>query len=56
MRETEHPARRRKPLGNSDPSALYSNEKIGQNEGTVRFLFFPPGFESDGNHDVSDVR
>jgi CTD kinase subunit beta len=47
MRETEHPARRHKPLGNSDPSALYSNDKIGQNEGTVRFLFSPPGFEGD---------
>ncbi|KAF8170930.1 hypothetical protein BJ912DRAFT_1025267 [Pholiota molesta] len=47
MRETEHPPRRHKPLGNSDPSALYSNDKIGQNEGTVRFLFSPPGFEGD---------
>ncbi|KAF8956518.1 cyclin-like protein [Flammula alnicola] len=47
MRETEHPPRRRKPLGNADPSALYNNDKIGQNEGTVRFLFFPPGFEGD---------
>ncbi|KAF9485777.1 cyclin-like protein [Pholiota conissans] len=47
MRETEHPPRRHKPLGNSDPSALYNNDKIGQNEGTVRFLFSPPGFESD---------
>ncbi|KAF5314841.1 hypothetical protein D9619_006929 [Psilocybe cf. subviscida] len=44
MRETEHPPRWRQPLGNSDPSALYNSEKIGQNEGTVRFLFFPPGF------------
>jgi len=41
MRESEHPPRRRKPLGNSDPSALYNSEKLGQNEGTVRFLFFP---------------
>lgn len=48
MRETEHPPRQRKPLGNSDPSALYSNRKIKQNEETVRFLFFPPGFEGDG--------
>ena len=47
MRETEHAPRRRKPLGNSDPSALYSSEKLGQNEGTVRFLFFPLRFEGD---------
>jgi len=47
MRESEHPPRRRKPLGNSDPSALYNSEKLEQNEGTVRFLFFPLGFEGD---------
>jgi len=47
MRETEHPPRRRKPLDGSDPSALYNSNSLGQNEGTVRFLFFPPGFEGD---------
>ncbi|KAG6837180.1 hypothetical protein H0H93_013407 [Arthromyces matolae] len=46
MRETEHPPRQRQPLGNSDPSALYGGEDVnllGRNEGTVRFLFGPPG-------------
>lgn len=38
--------REQKPLS-SDPSALYTNEKIGQNDGTVRFLFFPP--DNKGN-------
>ena len=47
MRETEHPSRVKKPLDGSDPSALYNSNTIGQNEGTVRFLFFPPGFEGD---------
>lgn len=46
MRQTEHPSRPRQPLGNADPSALYSGEDVallGRNEGTVRFLFGPPG-------------
>ncbi|KAF9013220.1 cyclin-like protein [Cyathus striatus] len=46
MRETEHPPRPRQPLGTADPSALYSGEDnnlLGRNEGTVRFLFGPPG-------------
>ncbi|KAG5650475.1 hypothetical protein H0H81_012127 [Sphagnurus paluster] len=46
MRETEHPPRTRQPLGNADPSALYGGDDIpllGRNEGTVRFLFGPPG-------------
>ncbi|RXW24406.1 hypothetical protein EST38_g1431 [Candolleomyces aberdarensis] len=46
MRETELPPRKRQPLGNSDPSALYKAEDtnlVGKNEGTVRFLFAPPG-------------
>ncbi|KAK2465363.1 hypothetical protein APHAL10511_002717 [Amanita phalloides] len=46
MRETEHPRRPRQPLGSADPSALYSGEDVallGRNEGTVRFLFGPPG-------------
>lgn len=46
MRETEHPPRPRQPLGSADPSALYGGDDIpllGRNEGTVRFLFGPPG-------------
>ncbi|KAJ7134719.1 cyclin-like protein [Mycena epipterygia] len=46
MRQTEHPQRARQPLGNADPSALYSGDDVallGRNEGTVRFLFGPPG-------------
>ncbi|KAJ7095790.1 cyclin-like protein [Mycena belliarum] len=46
MRQTEHPPRARQPLGNADPSALYSGDDVallGRNEGTVRFLFGPPG-------------
>ncbi|KAM6494376.1 Cyclin-like protein [Amanita muscaria] len=46
MRETEHPHRPRQPLGTADPSALYSGDDVallGRNEGTVRFLFGPPG-------------
>ncbi|KAG6892035.1 hypothetical protein C0992_002189 [Termitomyces sp. T32_za158] len=46
MRETEHPQRQRQPLGNADPSALYGGDDVnllGRNEGTVRFLFGPPG-------------
>lgn len=48
MRETEHPPRPRQPSGGSDPSALYGSSSggeegvIGQKEGTVRFLFWPP--------------
>ncbi|KAF9245271.1 cyclin-like protein [Melanogaster broomeanus] len=44
MRQNEHQPRPLKPLGGSDPSALYSGEDIallGKNEGTVRFLFGP---------------
>ncbi|KAJ7644211.1 cyclin-like protein [Roridomyces roridus] len=46
MRQTEHPPRVRQPLGTADPSALYSGDDVGllgRNEGTVRFLFGPPG-------------
>ncbi|PFH54113.1 hypothetical protein AMATHDRAFT_136094 [Amanita thiersii Skay4041] len=49
MRENEHPPRARQPLGSSDPSALYSGDDVallGRNEGTVRFLFGPPGSAS----------
>lgn len=51
MRETEHPPRPRQPLGNADPSALYSGDDsslLGRNEGTVRFLFGPPGIVGNG--------
>jgi hypothetical protein len=40
MRETEHPPRKRKPLDESDPSALYNLNSLGQNEGI-------PGLEGD---------
>ncbi|KAG6907885.1 hypothetical protein DXG01_007049 [Tephrocybe rancida] len=46
MRETEHAPRPRQPLGNADPSALYGGDDVpllGRNDGTVRFLFGPPG-------------
>jgi len=46
MRETEYPPRPRQPLGSVDPSALYGGDDaalLGRNEGTVRFLFGPPG-------------
>ncbi|KAF7365228.1 CTD kinase subunit beta [Mycena venus] len=50
MRQTEHPQRARQPLGTADPSALYSGDDVGllgRNEGTVRFLFGPPGAGDD---------
>ncbi|KAL0961355.1 hypothetical protein HGRIS_006311 [Hohenbuehelia grisea] len=46
MRETEHTPRPRQPLGTADPSALYGGDNaamLGKNEGTMRFLFGPPG-------------
>ncbi|KAJ7069834.1 cyclin-like protein [Mycena amicta] len=46
LRATEHPQRQRQPLGSADPSALYNGDDIGllgRSEGTVRFLFGPPG-------------
>ncbi|KAF8645263.1 hypothetical protein AX16_008087 [Volvariella volvacea WC 439] len=51
MREREHPPRVRQPLGTSDPSALYTADDtttFGRNEGTVRFLFGPPGVVGNG--------
>jgi len=51
MRESEHPPRPRRPLGNADPSALYGGNDsslLGRNEGTVRFLFGPPGIVGHG--------
>ncbi|KAJ7761577.1 cyclin-like protein [Mycena maculata] len=50
MRQTEHEQRTRQPLGSADPSALYSGDDVallGRNEGTVRFLFGPPGVMGD---------
>jgi CTD kinase subunit beta len=50
MRETEHTPRVRQPLGGADPSALYGKDSAPQagrnNDGTVRFLFGPPGVAS----------
>ena len=51
MRETEHPARPRQPLGSADPSALYGGDDVallGRNQGTVRFLFGPAGVVGHG--------
>lgn len=51
MRESEHPPRPRQPLGSADPSALYGGNDsslLGRNEGTVRFLFGPPGIVGHG--------
>jgi CTD kinase subunit beta len=51
MRESEHPPRPRQPLGSADPSALYGGHDsslLGRNEGTVRFLFGPPGIVGHG--------
>jgi hypothetical protein len=48
MRESEHPPRPRQPLGSADPSAFYGGDEaalLGRNEGTVRFLFGPPGID-----------
>lgn len=48
MRETEHPPRVRQPLGGLDLGVLYGKDGTSQasgrnNDGTVRFLFGPPG-------------
>ncbi|KIJ20835.1 hypothetical protein PAXINDRAFT_95829 [Paxillus involutus ATCC 200175] len=51
MRQNEHAPRPHKPLVGSDPSALYSGEDVallGKNQGTVRFLFGPPGVVGQG--------
>jgi len=56
MRESEHRPRPRQPLGNSDPSALYGGEEaamLGSNEGTVRFLFGPPGVDRSADPEVT---
>ncbi|KAF8845168.1 cyclin-like protein [Paxillus ammoniavirescens] len=51
MRQNEHAPRPHKPLVGSDPSALYNGEDVallGKNQGTVRFLFGPPGVVGQG--------
>jgi len=50
MRQNEHPLRPQQPL-NADPSELYNENDIamlGRNQGTVRFLFGPPGVVGQG--------
>jgi hypothetical protein len=52
MRETEHPPRLRQSLPRADPSFSYdgdNNALLGRNEGTVRFLFRPPGVAGHGD-------
>ncbi|KIM56491.1 hypothetical protein SCLCIDRAFT_1220290 [Scleroderma citrinum Foug A] len=51
MRENEHPSRPPRPLSGSDPIAMFSGNEVallGKNEGTVRFLFGPPGVVGHG--------
>ena len=51
MRESEHPSRPPRPLSGSDPIAMFSGNEVallGKNEGTVRFLFGPPGVVGHG--------
>ncbi|KAL4072990.1 cyclin-like protein [Scleroderma yunnanense] len=48
MRETEHPTRISRPLGSSDPITMNEVALLGKNEGTVRFLFGPPGVVGHG--------
>ncbi|OAX39803.1 cyclin-like protein [Rhizopogon vinicolor AM-OR11-026] len=51
MRQNEHPPRPQQPLGSADPSELYNGNDIamlGKNQGTVRFLFGPPGVVGQG--------
>ena len=52
MRETEHPTRPQRPSGMADPNAFHVGDDIallGRNEGTVRFLFRPPGVAGHWN-------
>jgi hypothetical protein len=44
MRETEHPPRPRESVGYRDLQIEAEAMMLGRNEGTVRFLFAPPGF------------
>lgn len=47
MRQSEHPARRRKfTIANAEVNGTHGSidtALMGKNEGTVRFLFQPPG-------------
>ncbi|KAH9941071.1 cyclin-like protein [Amylocystis lapponica] len=45
MRESEHPPRQRESSNRAEAEASL----LGRNEGTVRFLFGPPGFVDDGS-------
>ncbi|KAF7314439.1 Cyclin N-terminal domain-containing protein [Mycena kentingensis (nom. inval.)] len=50
LRGREHLPRQRQPLGSADPSALYNGDDVGllgRSQGTVRFLFGPPGTGDD---------
>ncbi|TRM64209.1 cyclin-like protein [Schizophyllum amplum] len=52
LRETEHEARTRNPVGQADPTAGHRSDDIamlGRNEGTVRFMFGPPGVSNSGS-------
>lgn len=44
MRESDHDPRPRESWQDPDSSSSVGREVIGRNEGTVRFLFEPPGF------------
>lgn len=44
MRETEHPQRYRESVGYADTQVDTEAMVLGRNEGTVRFLFAPPGY------------
>ncbi|KIP08932.1 hypothetical protein PHLGIDRAFT_87416 [Phlebiopsis gigantea 11061_1 CR5-6] len=48
MRETEHLPRTRDTLGFGDAQSEAEAMLLGRNEGTVRFLFVPPGFAGEG--------
>lgn len=57
MRGHEHTPRQR-PLGNADPLVIYSGEdasSFGRNDGTVRFLFAPPGVVGNGKYTINDT-
>ncbi|KAI0070261.1 cyclin-like protein [Panus rudis PR-1116 ss-1] len=48
MRETEHPPRQRESAALGEVKAETEAAMLGRNEGTVRFLFGPPGIGDDG--------
>ncbi|OBZ71402.1 CTD kinase subunit beta [Grifola frondosa] len=47
MRETEHPPRRRESAAPGQVMAEAEGSLLGRNEGTVRFMFGPPGFADE---------